>query len=103
MPDLYFCAAMGSGMAELKISSGKRKLVLRYPVHQRIWARDHVRAGGIHLLIVKHAGTVLWWFGESCAVPESVEPFHEGIHWPKKCPQDAGINDKGERNVGECN
>ena len=81
-PDVYFAVGIDGGMLELKVSSGKRKLVIDYPIHQRVWARKHVERGGYQLLAVEHLGEVYWWSGMASVHPEENEPFHTGLEWP---------------------
>ena len=84
MPDVYFCVhPLGSGMMELKISTGKRKLIIEYGTHQRGWARKHVAAGGNQFLVALHNDEALWWFGEKSIDPENHEPDHIGLKWPE--------------------
>lgn len=75
-PDVYFVAPdIGAGWLELKVSSGKRKLILRYPPHQRVWARKHHMAGGLHYLVALHNDECLWWKGS-----DAVNPTLDNIH-----------------------
>jgi hypothetical protein len=84
MPDVYFVNDFTglAGMCELKVSRGKRKLVMKYPTHQRLWARKHMESGGDHLLVVKHLKDVLWFKGLAVLTPETSEPFYVGLDWP---------------------
>jgi len=86
-PDIYFVG----GLAELKVSSGKRKFVIRsYTLAQRLWAREHVRAGGLHYLIVLHMQEFYWFRGHDSYGPDLLSSaeeaialaFHVGKHWP---------------------
>lgn len=85
-PDCYWCCADGrAGLAELKISTTKTKITVRYPAHQRVWARKHIESGGNHLLIVHDRPNqrVLWYRGMGAVDPENHEPFHTGYNFPK--------------------
>lgn len=83
-PDTYFSTGGVGGWLELKISTGKRdKLVMKYTVPQRRFARKHVEKGGLQLMAIRHGGKIMWWIGADCIEPENTEPFHHGVYFPE--------------------